>query len=709
MKRSILLLSLLGTVILQAQESTSQDTITSIGLEGVSLIEKLPITVEKITKEKLQQKNLGQDVPALLNNATSVLTSSDTGNGIGYSTLRIRGLSESQINVTMNGISLNNGESQGVFWVNMPDLASSINSMTIQRGVGSSSNGMAAFGASVNIETQKPSLKPFAEIATSWGSFNAQKYTVQAGTGKILNNKLSIDGRFSKIDSKGYVERADNDLLSYDVTALYEVNENTSFRFQNMFGREVTYQAWNGVTKAQMEKNRKFNSAGAIYNKDWTEVIGYYDNEVDNYRQNHYYLTWNQNYGSDWKSNLTLHYTRGKGFYENYKQDAKLSKYNLTDLPISKTDLVRKKYLDNHFYGFNFELENRHLGDFEVYFGASANQYDGDHYGHIQWMKDFDWTDTSFKFYNNNALKTQASAYVKGLYKVGDFELYGDLQYRFVDYKTKYNANGENISEEFRPFEDQFNFFNPKAGINYKLASNQTIYAAYGISQREPLRKDYEGAKQKPKSEFLQDIELGYKLVGPLQLSANAYYMAYKDQLVLTGAMNDVGAYRRENAGKSYRTGIELDASYAIIPNYLNVFGNLNWSKNINKDYLLFDANDAPYKKDTKTSFSPEIISSFGFEVKPVQSLAINLMNKYVGEQYLANNEPADGKLDSYFVSDLLIRYTPNWFNLKKLELSLLINNIFDQEYVSYGSYYGEPSYFPQAGINVLGGVRIRL
>lgn len=709
MKRSIFMLSLLGTVVLQAQELTTQDSISTIGLEGVNLIEKLPITVEKITKEKLQQKNLGQDVPTLLNNATSVLTSSDTGNGIGYSTLRIRGLSESQVNVTMNGIPLNNGESQGVFWVNMPDLASSTNSITIQRGVGSSSNGMAAFGASVNIETQKPSVKPYAEIASSWGSFNAQKYTVQAGTGKMLNNKLSIDGRFSKIDSKGYVDRANNDLLSYDVTALLELNSNTSFRFQNMFGREVTYQAWNGISKGDMAKDRKFNSAGAIYNKDWTEVIGYYDNEVDNYRQNHYYLTWNQNYGSDWKSNLTVHYTKGKGFYENYKQDAKLAKYNLPDFPISKTDLIRKKYLDNDFYGFNFELENRKLGDLELYLGASANQYDGDHYGYIQWMKDFNWTDTSFKFYNNNALKTQASAYVKALYKVGDFELYGDLQYRYVDYKTKYNANGENKSEAFRPFEDHFNFFNPKAGVNFKLASNQTIYAAYGISQREPLRKDYEGAAEKPKSEFLQDIELGYRLVGPLQLSANLYYMGYKDQLVQTGAMNDVGAYRRENAGKSYRTGIELDATYPLIENYFTVFGNLNWSKNINKDYLMMDENNNPYKKDTKTSYSPEIISSFGFEVKPMKTLAINLMNKYVGEQYLANTEPVDGKLDSYFVSDLLIRYTPNWFNLKKLELSLLINNIFDKEYISYGAYDGEPYYYPQAGINILGGVRIRL
>ncbi|MBF0597875.1 TonB-dependent receptor [Faecalibacter rhinopitheci] len=711
MKRSIILLSLFGASILNAQINDSIPNQEEISLQEVSITEKLPITVEKISNKILQKKNLGQDIPTLLNGATSVITSTEAGNGIGYSTIRIRGLNESSINVTLNGIPLNNAESQGVFWVNMPDLASSTNSMIIQRGVGTSSNGMASFGASVNIESQNPSKDPYAEANLSFGSFNAQKYTIQAGTGKILNNKLSIDGRFSKINSDGFIDRATADLIGYDITALYQINDKTSFRFQNMYGKEKTYQAWNGIDGEAMKRNRRFNSAGAIYNEDWTEVIGYYNNEIDDYQQNHYFLTWNQLYGKGWKSNVTLHYTKGKGYFENYKQDERLSKYKINHLSFTSTDLVRQKFLDNDFYGFNLEVENQQLGDFKVFFGLSGNEYDGDHFGQIKWMKDYNWTDTNYKFYNNNSLKRQLSAYAKVLYQWNQFEFFGDLQYRYVDYEGKYLPNGENDDDDFRPFAATFHFVNPKAGLNYKINANNIFYISYGISQREPLRADYENIGNEPKAEFLQDYELGYRKTGRFSMSANLYYMDYRNQLVPTGRVNDVGTPIRENSGASYRRGIELDASYQLIPSKLNVFGNLTLAQNKNKNFTEEDWVNGGIKSYGKTSIalSPDIISAFGFEVYPAKNLLINFTNKYVGQQYLSNTEPADGKLSDYLVSDLLIRYAPNWFGLKKLELSLLVNNLFDVEYESNGYYYEGPYYFPQAGINVLGGISIRL
>ncbi|MGV0922840.1 TonB-dependent receptor [Empedobacter tilapiae] len=712
MKRSIFLLSLFGASILYAQENDSIQK-EEIKLQEVSIVEKLPITVEKVTDKMLQKKNLGQDIPTLLNSATSVSITSDTGTGIGYSSIKIRGLNEQSINVTLNGIPLNNPESQGVFWVNMPDLVSSTKSMIIQRGVGTSSNGMASFGASVNIESQNPSSVPFVEGNFSFGSFKTQKYTVQAGTGKILNNKLSIDGRFSKIDSDGYVDRSWADLISYDVTALYELNDKTKFRFQNMFGKEQTYQAWSGVDGETLRANRRYNSEGEIKD-DSGKIIDFYDNHTDNYKQNHYFLSWLQDFGNNWKSNLTVHYTKGKGYYESFKNKKELKRYKIFGYENEFRNLINREYLDNDFYGFNFEVENQRLNDFKVFFGLSANEYDGDHYGNVLLVKDIEWNNKDFKYYNNRSVKRQLTAYAKVLYQLNKFEFFGDLQYRYVDYDAKYLPNGENDDEKFRPFSDTFNFVNPKAGINYKINSSQVLYASYGISHREPLRNDYVDSKSKPKEEFLQDYELGYRKVGQLSLSANLYYMDYQNQLVATGELNEVGARKRVNSGNSYRRGIELDANYKVIPNHLNIFGNLTLSqnRNINYEEEVWDEKGISSIKNygkTKISMSPDVISAFGFEAIPFKNVLINLTNKYIGEQYLSNTEPADGKLDSYLVSDLLIRYSPKVKGIKNLEFSFLINNLFDVEYESNGYYYGKAFYFPQAGINVLGGVSIRL
>ena len=712
MKRSIFLLSLFGASILYAQEHDSIQK-EEIQLQEVSIVEKLPITVEKVTNKMLQKKNLGQDVPTLLNSATSVSITSDTGTGIGYSSIKIRGLNEQSINVTLNGIPLNNPESQGVFWVNMPDLASSTNSMLIQRGVGTSSNGMASFGASVNIESQNPSTIPFAEANVSFGNFKTQKYTFQAGTGKMLNNKLSIDGRFSKIDSDGYVDRSWADLISYDITALYELNNKTKFRFQNMFGKEQTYQAWSGVDAETLKRDRTYNTEGEIKDEQG-KVVDFYDNHTDNYRQNHYFLSWLQDIGNNWKSNLTIHYTKGKGYYESFKNNRNLKRYKLDYLSDKRANLINREYLDNDFYGFNLEVENQKLNDFKVFFGLSANEYDGDHYGNVLWVKDTDFKDKDFKYYNNRAVKKQLAAYAKVLYQVNKFELFGDVQYRYVNYDAKYLPNGENDEEDFRPFSDTFNFVNPKAGVNYKINSSNVLYASYGISHREPLRVDYENNGKRPTAEFLQDYEFGYKKSGRLSISANLYYMAYKNQLVPTGRLNDVGTPIRENSGKSFRRGIEFDANYKLIPNHLNFFGNITFSQNKHNNYKeeVWDENGNSSIKEygkTKIALSPDVISAFGFEAIPFKNVLINLTNKYVGEQYLSNIEPVDGKLDSYLISDLLIRYSPKIKGIKNLEFSFLINNLFDVEYESNGYYYEGGYYFPQAGINVLGGISIRL
>lgn len=711
MKRSIFLLSMFGASILYAQEKDSIQK-EEINLQEVSITEKLPITVEKVTGKILQKKNLGQDVPTLLNSATSVSITSDTGSGIGYSSLKIRGLNEQSINVTLNGVPLNNAESQGVFWVNMPDLASSTNSMLIQRGVGTSSNGMASFGASVNIASQDPSTIPFAEANVSFGNFKTQKYTVQAGMGKILDDKLSVDARFSKIDSDGYIDRSWADLISYDVTALYELSDKTKFRFQNMFGKEQTYQAWNGINQKTLDTNRRYNPSGEIKNDDG-EVIGFYKNQTDNYQQNHYFLSWLQDFGNNWKSNFTVHYTKGKGYYESYKNKASLKDYKLESLGDKRTDLVKQEWLENDFYGFNLEVENQKLNDFSVFFGLSANEYDGDHYGNVIWMKEYNWTNKSYKYYNNRSLKKQIAAYAKVLYKLNKFELFGDLQYRYVDYDAKYLPNGENIKEDFRPFSDTFNFVNPKAGVNFKINPTNIFYASYGISHREPLRVDYENNGLKPKEEFLQDYELGYKKSGRFSMSANLYYMDYRNQLVPTGRLNDVGTPIRENSGSSYRSGVEFDANYKIIPNRLNVFGNITFSQNKHKNYqeeVWDEAGNSSIKSfgKTKIALSPDVISAFGFEVFPIKNVLINLTNKYVGEQYLSNTEPADGKLSSYLVSDVLIQYKPTVKGIKNLQFSFLINNLFDVEYESNGFYYEGANYYPQAGLNILGGVGIR-
>lgn len=714
MKSRIFLCAALGSVmgLGQEQEASVQDS-SSIQLETIEIIQKLPLTSERITQSKLDEKNLGQDLTQLLQGATSLVSTSDAGAGVGYSSLRIRGVGQDHINVSMNGVALNDPESQTLFWVNMPDLASQTSSVSIQRGVGTSTSGSASFGAIINIEAAQPSKEAFLESSNSWGSFATQKYTLKGGTGKILNNRLRIDLNASVIKSDGYIDRAFSDLFSYGMNAQYEVSKNTSLRYWTFYGKEKTYQAWNGIDGETMKVNRKFNPAGAIYNEDWTEVIGYYDNETDNYRQHHNHLVWEQNYGGGWKSSSTLFYTRGKGFYDNYKQDAKLIQYKI-ESDVARADVVRQKWLDNHSYGLNYNLENQRLGNFKFFGGFAFNQFDNDHYGKITWVKNMENHDPNWEYYRNNSKKTDVSVYAKALYEMNQWELFGDVQYRYVNYKTQADEAGMNAYEIFFPFEDTFNFINPKLGLNYHLDARNTFYFYYGMAHREPVRSDYLDNGKKLDPEKLHDFELGYRSMGRLKFSANLYYMYYLDQLVPTGQLNETGLYIRTNSGESFRSGIELSADYDLIPKKINLFGNLTYSLNKNLDFtdIAYDENWNELlveHGDTDIAFSPNWAGALGLRYSPKESIVLQLSNKYVGSQYMTNTEIEDGRLDAYFLTDFLVQFKTNWFNLKDLSFSLLVNNLFDQKYASNGFYYEGPFYYPQAGINILGGFSIRL
>lgn len=709
MKSRIFLCALASGMFSFGQELTDS---TQVELQGVEITQKLPLTSERISKSKLNQRNLGQDMASLLQNATSVVNTSDAGTGIGYSSIRIRGMGQDHININLNGVALNDPESHNVFWVNMPDLASNSQSVLIQRGVGTSTSGSAAFGAIINIDGNQPARKPFMEINNSYGTFNSRKHSLKLGSGRFLNDRLSVDAHVSLIKSDGYIDRAFSDLFSTGLNAQYQFNSRSSLRYWTFFGKEKTYQAWNGINGETLKNNRRFNPAGAIYNSDYTEIVDYYKNETDNYRQHHNHLIWEQKFGSNWQSNTTFFYVRGKGFYENYKQDSKLYKFKL-DLPFEKSDVVRKKWLDNHSYGLNQQIENQKLGNWEFFSGFSFNRYENKHYGEITWIKNLENQMGDWEFYRNKAVKDDFSIFAKALYHLEDFEFYGDLQYRFVHYKTDAPSGGENEYENFFAFKDQFNFINPKLGLNYKLNRQNQFYFYYGMAHREPIRSDYMDNGKMLEAEKMHDFELGYKKTGRLNLSSNLYYMYYLNQLVATGQLNETGNYIRTNSGKSFRTGIELDLNYGLSAKW-KLFGNLTYSINQNQDYseVVFDEDwneSLVHYGKTKISFSPDWIGSAGIEFSGIENLNLALISKYVGSQYLTNTELKDGKLDDYFLTDFILNYRPKWLGKKDLEFNLLINNLFDKSYESNGFYYEEAYYYPQAGIQIMGGMKISL
>ena len=537
----------------QVNDSTKLEVLNEVMVSAVRVKATSPITHSNVTKEQIAQRNLGQDLPILLNYLPSVVTTTDAGAGVGYTGIRVRGINAQSTNITINGIPYNDAESLGTFWVNLGDFASSVESLQLQRGVGTSSNGSGAFGASINILTDAISEKSYAEFANSFGSFNTRKHTLKFSTG-LLNNHFEVAGRLSAIKSDGYIDRASSDLKSYFLQGSY-VDDNRVIKAITFSGKEITYQSWNGLEDLEkLQNDRTYNTAGEYV--DANGNIQFYENEVDNYQQDHYQLHWNERYNNYWSTNLALNYTYGRGYFEQFKEDESLSDYGLEDISIgnetvSETDLVRRRWLDNNFYviNANANFKKNHI---DAIFGGSYSYYDGDHFGEIIWAQFASNSMNTDRYYNGNGKKTDINFFGKTNYKVNDkISLFADLQLRLVAYKTT------GLTSDRIPLvvDENYTFFNPKAGITYMLNSNNSLYFSYARANREPNRDDFENnAIIKP--EQLNDFELGWRFKNNrFRLNANTYFMLYNEQLVLTGNIDNVGNPIRTNSGESYRLG----------------------------------------------------------------------------------------------------------------------------------------------------------
>jgi iron complex outermembrane receptor protein len=698
----------------QVKDTTKVNQLDEVLVSAIRVTTKTPVTFSNLDKKDIKTRNLGQDIPILMNYLPSVVTTSDAGNGIGYTGIRVRGSDATRVNVTINGIPYNDAESQGTFWVNMPDFASSVQSLQLQRGVGTSTNGAAAFGASLNMLTDSYSDKASGEISSSFGSFNTFKNTVKFSTG-LMNDHFEIAGRLSVLKSDGYVDRASSDLKSYFLQGTY-VGKTTLIKALAFGGTEKTYQSWFGVDVATLESDRTFNAAGMF--TDEFGNIRFYDNQTDNYQQDHYQLHWNERISENWSTNLAFHYTKGKGYYEEYKEDQDFADYGLAPIPVTPTvnttDLVRQKWLDNDFYGTTFSA-NYKKDNWDIILGGGWNKYEGDHFGKVIWARYASQTELGDHYYDDFASKTDGNIFAKANYKVADkWSLFGDLQLRNVTYKAN--------STETGLVDDNFNFFNPKAGVTYELNEINSLYFSYARANREPNRTDYENGSPKP--EKLNDYELGWRyLSDKIKLNANAYYMGYKDQLVLTGELNDVGAPIRANSGDSYRLGLELDATFQISEKWV-LQPNVTLSQNKNEDFYFARDGVLQNLGNTNIAYSPDVVAGNRLGFAPVKDFQISLYSKFVGEQYMANIDSEGSKLDSYFVNDLNVSYEfrPKTI-FKSILVSALVNNIFDLEYVSNGYFYtydddysNPPAittiegagYYPQAGINFLVGLSLK-
>jgi len=687
-------------------------------VKSIRASDKAPFTKTNLSKEQLFKTNVAQDLPFMLNQTPSTVVNSDAGNGVGYTNMTIRGVDATRINVTLNGIPYNDAESQGTFWVNMPDFTSSLNSIQIQRGVGTSSNGTGAFGATVNLSTNEFNEKAFSEINNSFGSFNTWKHTVKAGTG-LIDNHFTVDARLSKITSDGFVDRASSNLQSFALSAAY-LNKKSSLRFNIFNGKEKTYQSWNGLPESLLTSNRTFNSVG-------TEKPGEpYNNETDNYQQNHYQLFFNHSFNQKLSLNTAAYYTTGAGYYEQYKADASFSSYNLPNVQIgnttiTSTDLVRQLWLKNKFYGQIFSIQYKNKQQ-QLTLGGGWSTYEGGHFGKVIWAKT--GIEKDYEWYNTPAIKKDFNTYLKWETKlVKNVDLFTDLQYRFV----RHEMNGFRDNKNLR-IDRKFNFINPKIGVTYTVNDLQ-LYASYAIGNKEPNRNDFEaGTTNQPKSERLNNIELGFsRKNSKYQYGINFYHMQYKNQLVLTGQVNDVGAYTRVNIPNSYRMGIELQGSY-VINKLINISGNLTVSRNKIKAFTEFidryNANfdfigqQAINHRNKDIAFAPSVISGYTINILPFRQTEISLLGKYVGRQYLDNTENKARSLNSFYTQDLRIIQSLGSKKLKNCSVIFQLNNVFNEQYepngytFSYiydGALTTENYFYPMAGTNFMLAFNIKL
>ncbi|HCQ23620.1 MAG TPA: TonB-dependent receptor [Flavobacteriaceae bacterium] len=729
----------LNVSVLLAQEPNAQtvkDSLTTISLEevlltGIRAKEDIPVTFTNLSRQDLAPRNLGQDIPILLNYLPGVVTTSDAGAGIGYTGIRVRGTDATRVNVTINGIPFNDSESQGTFWVNLPDFASSVEAIQLQRGVGTSTNGSAAFGASLNLETDAVQNKAFASLSSSIGSFNSFKNTLRFSTGKI-NEGFTFSGRLSQINSDGYIDRATSDLDAYFFQGTFQ-DESTLIKALVFGGQEVTYQAYWGIDAVTLQTNRTYNTGGEIYNESGNRN-DFYDNQVDNYAQEHYQFHWNERLNSNWNFTLGLNYTHGSGFYEEYNDlwydqnisfsgatsfdYLQLKPFTIGDTTISDSENISQKWLDNDYYvitlGLNYNTEDTSLN-----FGGLYSYYVGDHFGDLIWGQNLGEVLPNHRFYENQGIKKEGSFFAKATQTLSEgFTGFIDLQLRSIGYQV----SGQIVGPASFSVDDNFVFFNPKAGLTYEVASGQKLYFSYAKAQREPNRTDYENGNPKP--EKLDDFELGWRINTPkLQAQTNVYWMEYKDQLVLTGAIDAVGSPIRQNVGKSRRLGIELEFKINLNSNWLWQ-PNIALSSNQNLDFYFKRDGVLENLGKTQLAYSPNLVGGNAIMYVPSTRFQIGLLSKYVGKQYMGNIDSENSTLSAYFVNDLSAVYTwqPNKW-IQEIQWSLLVNNIFNAQYESNGYFYtfddtwsapGQVTtvegagYFPQAGINLLTGVMLR-
>ncbi|MGB0357302.1 MAG: TonB-dependent receptor [Flavobacteriaceae bacterium] len=733
--KTIITLMLAGS--LMAQQAKSEiDTLTvnTVALESVTVSalrakEDTPMAFTNVSKKELAKQNVGKDLPVLLRFLPNVVTTSDAGAGVGYTGIRVRGSDATRVNVTINGIALNDAESHGTFWVNLSDFASSVENLQVQRGVGTSTNGAAAFGASINLETDKASEKPYAQLASSVGSFNTFRNTIKFSTG-ISESGFEFSGRLSNITSDGYIDRASSQLKGYFLQGTY-TKANTKIKALTFGGHERTYQAWYGVDPATMAANRTYNPAGEQYD-DNGKLQGYYDNQVDNYNQDHTQLHIEQRLSNYARLSLGLNYTHGYGFYEEfydlwYDQNVSFSgdtSYSYLKLPplsingqaITETENVVRKWLNNDFYVANL-LYHYQKGNHNLSAGAYYSAYNGAHFGELLWASTAN-INPKHRFYENRGKKKDGNIFAKWDVSLNDnWKLYADAQVRWIDYAVA----GEVAGPETFTVKDAHTFFNPKAGVVYKPNAAHQFYASYAKAHKEPNRTDYENGNPVP--EELNDFELGWRWkTKAAYVNANLYYMGYKNQLVLTGAIDNVGAPIRENAGDSYRRGIELDAGWVFAPNW-SWQANLTWSKNRNKNNYFQRNGVLQALGDTHLSYSPSLIASDQLTYAR-DSWSISLVSKFVGEQYMGNIDAELSKLESYSVQDILFQAVVlNKPNAPRLDVNVHIYNLLDEGYISNGYFYtydddwSSPTavttiegvgYYPQAGRHFLAGLTLK-
>ncbi len=697
------------------------------------------IAHSNVDAETIKTNNLGQDAPMLLNQLTGVVANSDAGNGIGYTGLRIRGSDGTRVNVTINGVPVNDAESQGTFFVNMPDLLSSVNSIQVQRGVGTSVNGAGAFGASINFGTQALEEKAHAGIISTAGSFNTFRNTIFAGTG-MIENKLVVDLRASLIKSDGYIDRASSDLRSYYLAAAYYQGKSV-LKFINFYGKEKTYQAWYYVPEDSVKNcnniysgnrcNRTYNMAGQY--TDENGVLQYYNNETDNYSQNNFQLHFIHQFSDKLHANVTAHYTKGKGYYEQYKEDQNLEDYGLKNVStpsgdtITQSDMVRRLWLDNDFIGALFNITYRSHSRLQMILGGGANTYSGDHFGRIMWSQYASNSSIDHEYYRNNANKSEANLYLKTNFKpFSNTSIFVDLQLR----KVLYSFLGFNEQYEQQMQEADYAFFNPKIGLNVQLKRGLDVYASLGMGNKEPNRDDFVQStpQSRPKSEQLLDLESGINYRNNIvNAGLNGYYMKYKNQLVLNGEVNDVGAYNRVNVPESHRMGLELDLKYKAFE-WFHISGNVALSENKIADFTEYlDSSNADYSvykqisreyKNTDISFSPSTVSSLVFTFLPLKNLKINIINKNVGRQFMDNTMNVKRSIDPYSVFDLNLNYSIRTKVIPEITFMASVYNILNAEYVTNGytySYYYDSDQLstfnflaPAAPINFLAGISMK-